>query len=157
MASDIIQILLDEINSKTITVFQGIVDILLEICKYFSLNQTFKDEALEEESYLDKLFMAIQMRWSQIFGQISKISYEKCMKVFMNSLVQDYRKLKDDEIDKHAQKIYFCRFISISPSDKLMASNIQTLLDSIYNLLCTKKISHEIKRVVLVTLKYIIE
>jgi hypothetical protein len=75
----------------------------------------------------------------------------------MNSLVQDFRKLKDEDIERHADKIYFCRFINMIPSDKLMASNMQTLLDSMCNIISTKGLKEELKNIVLISFKYLIE
>lgn len=97
------------------------------------------------------------MIWAKLFGSISKLAFDKCMKFMMSSLVQDFRKVKDDEFDDVANTIYFCRFISVIPVDKLMASHVQILIDNMCNVLLSKSIREDFKGALIVTLKYMIE
>lgn len=53
LASDLISLFLDEISNKDILVASGIIDIMIEICKYFTIQQSFKDELLDEETLFD--------------------------------------------------------------------------------------------------------
>lgn len=71
--------------------------------------------------------------------------------------MHDYRKLKEEEVEQQAQKIYFCRFLKINPHDKLMASHVQIMLDNIYKILVSKAVREDMKNVLIVTLKYFIE
>ncbi len=49
----------------------------------------------------------------------------------MNQCIhQEYSKLREDEIQIYAQRIYFYRFLQIAPVDKLMANNVKTLLEN---------------------------
>jgi len=47
---------------------------------------------------LDIYFKQIQVTWAKIFGNLSKMSFDKCSKLMLNSLNQDFRKLKEEEI-----------------------------------------------------------
>jgi hypothetical protein len=49
----------------------------------------------------------------------------------MNQCIhQEYSKLREEEIQIYAQRIYFYRFLQIAPVDKLMANNVKTLLEN---------------------------
>jgi uncharacterized protein YktA (UPF0223 family) len=78
------------------------VDLLLEICEYYSQVQVFTEEGIEEESILDIYYKQIQVAWAKIYGQLSRTNFEKCMKFMMNALLQDYRKMKDEETQAFA-------------------------------------------------------
>ena len=52
-ASDLLQIFLDDLNPKEIQISSGVIDILLEICKYFSIGLSFNDDGLDDETIFD--------------------------------------------------------------------------------------------------------
>ncbi len=72
-------------------------------------------------------------------------------------LLHDYRKLREDEIQVYAQRIYFCRFLQIVPVDKLMSNDVHMMMDNICNLLIEKQITPQFKNVLLMTLKFQVE
>jgi predicted transcriptional regulator len=111
---------------------------LLDICQYYSRVQLFTEEEIEEESILDVYFKQIQVTWALIYGNLSKMSYDKCSKLMVNALNQDFRKMKEEDIQASAQRIYFCRFLKIDPVDAEKASKIQDLLLDMNRLLAEK-------------------
>jgi hypothetical protein len=100
----------------------------------FSIN-SFSEEDVEDVTILDIYYKQIQTTWSKIFGILSKMQFEKGMKFINNSLMNDFRKMKEEETQHCAWRIYFCRFLRITPVDKLMASQVMSLLDTFCRLL----------------------
>ena len=107
-AADVITIMLEQQTEVSL----GVVDLLLEICKHYAQVQVFTaEEGLEEETIFDLYFKQVQVAWARIYGQVSRTSFEKCMKFLMSALLQDFRKLTAEETQVYAQRIYFCRFL----------------------------------------------
>lgn len=80
-----------------------------------------------------------------------------CMKFMNDALLQDFKKMSDDDIQVSAQLIYFCRFLQITPSNITMASHIGDQLSSMCKYLGLKYIPPQMKNVLLMTLKYLVE
>jgi|LauGreDrversion4_2_1035121.scaffolds.fasta_scaffold05591_8 hypothetical protein len=82
------------------------------------------------------------------------MQFKQCLKFMNGSLLHDYRKLREEEIQVYAQRIYFSRFLQIVPVDKLMSNDVHMLMDNICNLLIEKHITPQFKNVLLMTLKF---
>ena len=57
-----------------------------------------REEGVEEDTILDVYFKRIQVTWAKIFGNLSKMQFKQCLKFMNNSLLHDYRKLREEEI-----------------------------------------------------------
>ena len=47
-------------------------------------------------------FKQVQMAWAKVYGNISQVNFDRSLKYFMNAIMHDFRKLREDEIEQLA-------------------------------------------------------
>ena len=47
----------------------------------------YREEGIDEDTLFDIQFKQLQITWSKIFGDLSKLAFDKCMKFMMSSLL----------------------------------------------------------------------
>jgi len=64
--------------------------------------------------------------------------------------------MSEAQLDIAMQEIYFCRYLSIAPTDFDMGAKVLELLEAFQQLLNSKNTNDELKLSLLATLKYLV-